>query len=186
MACVLDPGIDQPTFDLIVQLQLQETDLYFEYSKGKSRDPTDEELAFHLQNEEWGNLSQYLQDRRMAMSFATAVHADGHVLAETQVEQENALKDRLIARQLMKGGCNALPIELESESATLDDETLAKLQILYVNDMEDCGFTGDLDTRESENECAESSARAIRRAGHSLPRARHCVACRELTDFVNV
>ncbi|KAI3056825.1 hypothetical protein CBS147353_11132 [Aspergillus niger] len=131
MACVLDPGIDQSTFDLIVQLQLQETDLYFESSKGKSRDPTDEELAFHLQNEEWENISQYLQDRRMAMSFATAVQADGHVLAETQVEEENASKDRIIARQLMEDGCNVLLSELASESAALDDETLAKLQILY-------------------------------------------------------
>ncbi|PYH29936.1 BRcat and Rcat domain-containing protein [Aspergillus neoniger CBS 115656] len=186
MACVLDPGIDQPTFDLIVQLQLQETDLYFESSKGKSRDPTDEELAFHLQNEEWRNISEYLQDRRMAMSFATAVQADGHVLAETQVEEENASKDRIIARQLTEDRCNVLPSELESESAALDDETLAKLQILYVNNMEDYSFTGDLDTGESQNECAESSARAIQRAGHSLPRARRCVACRELIDFVNV
>ncbi|GAA93207.1 hypothetical protein AKAW_11319 [Aspergillus luchuensis IFO 4308] len=117
MACVLDSGMDQPTFDLIVQLQLQETDLYFESSKGKARDPTDEELAFHLQNEEWGNISQYLQDRRMAMSFATAVQADGHVLAETQVEEEIASKDRILARQLTEDGSNVLPSELMSEQS---------------------------------------------------------------------
>jgi hypothetical protein len=48
--------------------------------------------------------------------------------------------------------------------------------------MEEYNFTGDLDTAESVNECAKSAARAIRRAGHSLPRARRCVACAELTD----
>ncbi|PYH42936.1 BRcat and Rcat domain-containing protein [Aspergillus saccharolyticus JOP 1030-1] len=186
MACILDSGIDQLTFDLIVQLQLQDADLYFESSKGKSRDPTDEELAFQLQNEEWGNISQYLQDRRMAMSFAAAVQADGHVLAETLVEEENASKDRTIAHQWTEDGCVMPSNELDLVPEALDDETLAKLQILYVNNMEDYNTIGDLDTTDCENECAESSAQAIRRASRSLPRARRCVACREPTDFVNV
>lgn len=60
MACIFEPGIDQSTADLIIQLQLQDANLYFESSKGKSREPTDEELAFQLQNEELERSSQFL------------------------------------------------------------------------------------------------------------------------------
>jgi hypothetical protein len=139
MACILEPAIDQPTFDLIVQLQLQDADLYFESSKGKSREPTDEDLAFHLQNEEWESICQFLEDRRMAMSFAAAVQADGQVLAESQVEEENASKDRDFARRWADDRRVMPPSDVELDSAALDDETLAKLQILYVSN------SGDMD-----------------------------------------
>lgn len=99
MACVIGSEIDQPTADLIVQLQLQDVGHYSDTSKGKSRDPTDEELAFQLQNEELESISRYLEDRQMAMSFAAAVEADGRILAENQEEEDNASKDRSIACQ---------------------------------------------------------------------------------------
>jgi hypothetical protein len=180
MACILEPAIDQPTLDLIVQLQLQDADLYFESSKGKSREPTDEDLAFHLQNEEWESISQFLEDRRMAMSFAAAVQADGQVLAESQVEEENASKDRDFARRWTDDRCIVPPSDVELDSATLDDETLAKLQILYVSN------SRDMDADQTDGELAESSAQATRRNGRSRPQTRRCVACREQVDFVNV
>ncbi|PYH50117.1 uncharacterized protein BO96DRAFT_494330 [Aspergillus niger CBS 101883] len=55
-------------------------------SKGKSRYTTDEQLAVHLQYEEWRNISQYLQDKRIAMRFAAAVQSDGDVLAATKMK----------------------------------------------------------------------------------------------------
>ncbi|KAH2301911.1 hypothetical protein KXV98_004556, partial [Aspergillus fumigatus] len=149
MAFVLSPEIDQPTADLLIQLQLQDAGLYFESSKGKSRDPTDEELAFQLQNEELEIISQLLADRRMATSFAAAVQADGCIVAVNQVEEDNACKDRDIA-------------------PTLDDETLAKLQILYVSGMEGYHNIGVMGGGDSETEQAESSAWAARRTGQSL------------------
>ena len=60
MACVLEPGVDQATADLIVQLQLEDAGCYFESSKSRTRELTDEELAFQLQNEELENVSQFL------------------------------------------------------------------------------------------------------------------------------
>ncbi|KAL2818939.1 RING finger protein [Aspergillus granulosus] len=183
MASVLEPGIDQPSLDLIIQLQLQDAEHYFESSKGKSRDPTDEELAFQLQNEEWGSVSRFLEDRRMAKSFAAAVQADAQALAESQLEEEIASKDRDIARRWTDDGCIVPSNDLGSKSEPLDDETLAKLRILYMSNMED---TGDLDTADTENGRAESSAQAARRTGRSRPRARRCAACRERTEFVNV
>ncbi|KAL6231710.1 hypothetical protein BDW75DRAFT_247743 [Aspergillus navahoensis] len=64
----------------------------------------------------------------MAMSFAAAVQADGDVLAESPVEEENASKDRDIARRRTDDGMNPS-----------DDETLAKLQILYLSNIEERG-----------------------------------------------
>ncbi|KAH1545066.1 hypothetical protein KXX57_004975, partial [Aspergillus fumigatus] len=157
MAFVLAPEIDQPTADLLIQLQLQDASLYFKSSKGKSRDPTDEELAFQLQNEELEIISQLLADRRMATSFAAAVQADGCIVAVNQVEEENACKDRDIARQWTEDGRLESSADFESTPATLDDETLAKLQILYVSGMEGYHIMGVMGTGDSETEQAESA-----------------------------
>lgn len=186
MAFVLAPEIDQPTADLLIQLQLQDASLYFKSSKGKSRDPTDEELAFQLQNEELEIISQLLADRRMATSFAAAVQADGCIVAVNQVEEENACKDRDIARQWTEDGRLESSADFESTPATLDDETLAKLQILYVSGMEGYHIMGVMGTGDSETEQAESSAWAARQTSQSLSPMRRCVACREQTEFVNV
>ena len=133
MAYVLEPEIDHPTLDLITQLQLHDMVFYFEYCEGKSPDSTDEEIAFRMQNEEWSSISQLLDDRRMAMSCAAAVQADGHVLAETQKEEENATVDRNIARELPGNrGIEAPKVHI-SKSMVFDDGILAKLQILYVS-----------------------------------------------------
>ncbi|OQE07785.1 hypothetical protein PENVUL_c012G01243 [Penicillium vulpinum] len=126
MACILE--VDQPTAELIVQIQLQDASSYSGTSKGKSRDPTDEELAFQLQMELLEVVSHTLQDRRMAMSIAAAVQVDGRILAETQVEEESASKDRLVARQCMDGEILIPPNDFEPETTCLDDETLEKLQ----------------------------------------------------------
>ncbi|KAH1414987.1 hypothetical protein KXX44_007791, partial [Aspergillus fumigatus] len=174
MAFVLSPEIDQPTADLLIQLQLQDAGLYFESSKGKSRDPTDEELAFQLQNEELEIISQLLADRRMATSFAAAVQADGCIVAVNQVEEDNACKDRDIARQWTENGCLESSANFESNPATLDDETLAKLQILYVSGMEGYHNIGVMGGGDSETEQAESSAWAARRTGQSLSPWKNC------------
>ena len=186
MACVLELEIDQPTADLIVQLQLQDAGLYFEHSKGKSREPTNEELAFQLQNEELESVSQFLLDRRMAESFATAVQADGRILADNVMEEEITAKDRDIARHWVEDGIPVAAKDLQSslESAGLDDETLDKLQILYVSGLEGYYINGR-ETASDETEQAESSVWAARRTRQS-PLTRLCVACREETEFVNV
>ncbi|KAJ5185833.1 hypothetical protein N7491_006297 [Penicillium cf. griseofulvum] len=155
MAYMLE--VDQPTAELIVQIQLQDAGLYSEISKGKSRDLTDEELAFQLQNEQLEAISNFLKDRRMAMSFAAAVQADGRILAQTQVEEESASKDRGIARRWMDGEDLVSGNDLEAKTTGLDDETLAKLEILYVSGVEGYYNTEDRGMTGAETEQAESS-----------------------------
>jgi hypothetical protein len=184
MACILE--VDQPTAELIVQIQLQDAISYSETSKGKSREPTDEELAFQLQKDQLEAVSHTLKDRRMAMSFASAVQADGRILAETQVEEESASKDRIAARQWMDGEYLVLSDDLEPETAGLDDETLAKLQILYVSGLEGYYSMEDGETTGTETEHAESSAWAARRSCQSRLRMAQCVACGDDAEFFNV
>lgn len=100
MAFILAPEIDQPTANLLIQLQLQDAGLYFISSKGKSRDPTDEELAFQLQNEELEVISQLLADRQMATSFTAAVQADGCIITMNQVKRTRVkTKISLVSRR---------------------------------------------------------------------------------------
>ncbi|KAM5432083.1 hypothetical protein MferCBS31731_007584 [Microsporum ferrugineum] len=188
MASILELEADQPTVDLIIQLQLQDAGLYFESRKGKSQELTDEELAFQLQNEEFESMCQFLSDRRMATSFAAAVQADGRVLADNQLEEERAVKDRDIARHLTKDG---YPVKAEDrqsnpESVALDDETLAKLRILFVSGSEGYDDANSMETPVDEIGQAESSTHAAKRTRQSQPILRCCIACREETEFVNV
>jgi hypothetical protein len=76
--------------------------------------------------------------------------------------------------------------EFEPETAGLDDETLAKLQILYVSGLE--GYYGmeDGGTTGTETEHAGSSAWAARRSRQSRSRMAQCVACGDDTEFFNV
>ncbi|KAJ5505196.1 IBR finger domain-containing protein [Penicillium expansum] len=186
MDCVFETGFDQATADLIIQLQLQDVSVYVQYAKGKNREPTDEELAFQLQNVDLESVSQLLSDRRMAMSFAAAVQADAQILIDGQVEEDNTANDRDIARHWTEnGGCPiaAKDFPSNSESTALDDETLTKLQILYVSGMG--GYQG-IDEAGTETEQAESSAWAARRIRPAPSRMHRCIACSEETEFVNV
>ncbi|KAE8307822.1 hypothetical protein BDV41DRAFT_553263 [Aspergillus transmontanensis] len=188
MACVLEPGVDQSTADLIVQLQLEDAGFYFESSKGKTREPTDEELAFQLQNEELESVSQFLVDRRMAMSFAAAVQADGNILDDSVLEEKNAVKDRNIAHRWTEDGCSLAPGDHQAhpeESTTLDDETLDKLQILYMFGLEGYKNNHGVGIAREETGQAESSAWAAQRSRQSIPLHR-CVACRDEVEFVNI
>lgn len=133
MFCVIESGLDQVTANLIIQLHLEDVGLLAEHSKGKSRETTDEELALHLQNEDLKSMSQLVSDRRMDMSFATAVQSHGQILVDSQVEVDKTAEDQDIARLWTEdGGCNtATTASLSnSESTALYDETMSKLQIL--------------------------------------------------------
>ncbi|KAK4949590.1 hypothetical protein LTR66_014036 [Elasticomyces elasticus] len=130
MACIFE--LDQPTAELIIQIQLQDASSFSNTLKGKARDPTDEELAFYLQKEQLEAVSHALKDRRMAVSSAAAIQADGRILAETQVEEESASKDRIVACQWTDGEHLVSPIDFEPKAAGLDDETLEKLEIMIL------------------------------------------------------
>ncbi|KAL4868640.1 hypothetical protein BDV12DRAFT_197161 [Aspergillus spectabilis] len=121
------------------------------------------------------------------MSFAAAVQTDGRILAETQVDEETASQDRRIARQWTQDGYVVSLNNFGSEPAALDDETLTKLQILYVSGMDGYRDLEVMNTADTKTEQAESFAWTARRTDQSLSRIRRCVACREQqNDFVNV
>lgn len=189
MDFAFESGFDQATADLIIQLQLQDVGVYAEHAKGKAREPTDEELAFHLQNDDLESVSQLLSDRRMAMSFAAAVQADAQILVDSQVEEDSNANDRDIARHWIENGGSpiaATNFPSNSESTALDDETLTKLQILYVSGMEGYQGIDSVDEAGTETEQAESSAWAARRIRQAPSRMHRCIACAEDTEFVNV
>ncbi|KAL4787730.1 hypothetical protein BJX76DRAFT_353991 [Aspergillus varians] len=176
-------GIDQATADLIAQLQREDAESYFETRKGKSRDPTDEELAFQLLNEELGSVSQFLGDKRMAMSMAAAVQVDGQAIADTEMEERAATRDRNVARDWTEDGRRSAPDDPQAQpdSTFLDDETLDKLMILHM-----LGVSSYHGVEDMESGRAESSAWAAQRRGQSPAAMHSCVACNEATEFVNV
>lgn len=182
MTCVLGLDVDQHTADLLVQLQLEDGDRYFESSKGKSREPTDEEVAFQLQEEDLKILSQILSDKRMAMSIANAVQSDGEIVAENQTTEENAARDRRLARDWTgDGGPVAVAVadsQLSAESSALDDEALYKLQIAYMFGLKDTQEKVDAPTTDTPTDEAESSKFAAKRTRPSSSLVHRCIACR--------
>ena len=107
-ACIDDSSLfplDQQTADLILQLQLEDAEVYFSSAKGKGREGevSDEMLAFEMQRQEIENMSLFCTDNRMARSMGSAVVSDGQLLSEAWFLDNTAARDREIAHQLDRG-----------------------------------------------------------------------------------
>ncbi|PWY65969.1 IBR finger domain-containing protein [Aspergillus heteromorphus CBS 117.55] len=176
MAGILQLEMDQASADLIIQLQLEDASEFFRASKGKSRDQTDEELAFRLQTEELEDTDRLFYDRRMATSMAAAVRADGKILAEVSEEDQGTAGNGMASH-----GQSSL------ERTILDEETLWKLQIQYISGWEE-GYNdaSDIEDEDSNIGLAESSNMAARRHTRSSTLMRRCIACGEETELWNV
>lgn len=188
MAFVLGKDIDPASARLIIELQLEDAERYFASSKGKSREPTSEEQAFQMQNEELKAVSQTLLDRRMAESVAAAVRADGQILANCIAQEETAIRDRDIACRWTGG---QFPVaketpRLSQNESELDDENLEKLEILYMSGLQGSFDTNTLEPVSEELEGGESSVWAAQRAPQRVLPTRGCISCREETNFANV
>lgn len=187
MAFVLGPEIDEASASAIIQLQLEDAELYFASSKGKSREPTSEEQAFRMQDEELKAVSQMLLDRRMAESVAAAVQADGQILANSIAVEETPPNDGNIARRWTEDEFPAGEMTDQSrlDLSELDYETLEKLQV-YVSNLLISIATSSVETFSEERETGESSAWAAQRAPRQRSPTHRCIACREETEFINV
>jgi hypothetical protein len=190
MACVYQEfpqGVDEQTAHLIIQLQLQDADLYSSSSKGKAREgeASDESISFQLQKQELENMSLFLSDRRMTQSIADAVQTDGPILVETLSQEDIAARDRGLARRFTEGAelSNVDYPVTRSGSQLLDDELLAKLQVLYVSGFEET--RQNLPEDQNKDEQAESSTWAATRPNPSLVTV-YCEACREEKKFFDV
>lgn len=178
--------VDEVTANLIIQLQLYDVDFFSFSSKGKAREDetSDESLAFQLQKQELENISLFLSDKRMTQSIADAVQTDGQLLRETLSQEDIVARDRDLARQLTDGAelSNADYPDAHSEPQLLDDELLAKLQVLYVSGLTERQHGLD----HLEGGQVESSALAASRTINPSSITRHCEACREEKKFFDV
>lgn len=99
MASMLGPDIDSASASLIIQLQREDVELYFSSSKGKTREPTSEEQAFRMQDEELKAVSAMLPNQRVAESVAATVQLDGQTSTNNIAQEETASHDRHIVRR---------------------------------------------------------------------------------------
>lgn len=179
-------AIDEAIGNMIKQLELVHTNVFSTSSSGKaSEDGTsDESLALRLQKRELDNLSLLLSDKRMARSIAEAVQSDGQVLTETLSQEHIVARDRELARQLTDGAeaLDADDPDVHSEPEELDDELLAKMQVLYVSGLTETRHGLD----HPEEGQAESSASGARRAIDPASITRQCEACREEKKFFDL
>ncbi|RFU24477.1 hypothetical protein B7463_g11861, partial [Scytalidium lignicola] len=161
-------GMDEQTGDLILQLQLQDLDVYFSSSKGKAREGevSDESLAFQMQVQELQRISSLRTDKRMARSIATA--------------EDLARRDRSIASQLNNG---VQPPNTEYQEETnvyaFEDELIDQLEFLYVSGPNDLGG-GNINRFEAESSQGASRTKDLSSIN------RRCEACREEVKFYDV
>jgi hypothetical protein len=120
MSSAADTSADQETADLILRLQLEVAGVCPESFTGKSRDPTDTQLAFELQREQLETVSQYLSDKRMAHSIAAAVQADEQIITqEIQGRERGSTRSRTMsprplgndARTRLRERLDAIPVD---------------------------------------------------------------------------
>lgn len=105
-------------------------------------------------------------------------------MRETLSQEDIVARDRDLARQLTDGAelSNADYPDAHSEPQLLDDELLAKLQVLYVSGLTERQH--GLDHLEAGQ--VASSALAASRTINPSSITRHCEACREEKKFFDV
>lgn len=98
--------IDAETASLIARLALEDLDEVINARKGKSRadfQPTDEELAYHLQSQQYQAWLTVTEDYKVAKSISDALTADGDYIEAFIASEEAAAADRLAAERLARG-----------------------------------------------------------------------------------
>ena len=191
-ACIAESSLftlDQQTAELIIQLQLEDAEVYFSSAKGKGRagEVSDEMLAFEMQRQEIENISLLCTDNRMARSMGSAVVSDGQLLSDAWFLDDIAARDREIAHQLDSGIETSDAELLRGSTGILEDETLEKLRLLYMSGFDNS--PSDDDDRNFQSVAGdrpESSARAASRSGKLSTASRRCEACRETVKFVDI
>lgn len=121
--------------------------------------------------------------------MASAVYADGPLVAKFQSQEETATGDRGIARQLSDGRNSTVAVNSEGngeKELPLDDELLEKHRILFTSGLEDTKDQNDGRTDSPDRVEAESSTWAAGRAFDPSTMNRRCEACREEVKFFDI
>lgn len=128
----MDNQIDQATLDLIIQLELQDTQTII---KGKHREgeQSDAEFAVELYRLELESLALFNYDHSMSHSIAHAVLADGELINEHVFEEEQAMHDREFA---IHGEYPEQISRTATPETVMNEEMIKKLTALYISNAE--------------------------------------------------
>ncbi|KAI7237216.1 hypothetical protein KC330_g3300 [Hortaea werneckii] len=102
--------MDLLSFELIIRLQLEDSQEMAGQSKGKQPEGTfnDAELALQLYIEDIENTITTLKGRKMAQSFAKSVMEDSELIEQMLKEDQQVATDRVLATSIRtKNGGNA-------------------------------------------------------------------------------
>ncbi|PON20150.1 IBR finger domain-containing protein [Trichoderma gamsii] len=124
----MDTEIDQTTLDLILQLQLQDTQILI---KGKQREgeQSDAELAAELYKQELESFPSFCYDRIMSRSIAHAVLKDGELISDHVFKEKQAARDREFA---IHGEYPEEISRIATPETFMDEEMIKKLTALYI------------------------------------------------------
>lgn len=163
----MDNQTDQATLDLIIQLQLQDTQTLI---KGKHREgeQSDAELAVELYRLELESFASFQYDHTMSRSIAHAVLADGELINEHVFEEEQAMHDREFA---VHGEYPERISRTTTPETVMDEEMVRKLTALYVSN-----------AVPSNGEPSSSQA-APTAASATTSEERQCVSCMTNVPF---
>lgn len=189
--------MDLPSLELIIQLQLEDSQKMAGQSKGKQREGTftDAELALRLYIEDIEITNTTLKDRKMAQSLARSVMCDSELIEQVLKEEQQAATDREFAASIQNENGGTASFSRSDPPATIvkdpwqDNEILEKAAAIYMhtadtNDIRTPTLTAD-DDSDAET-IAESSAWAASRSRKDKLKTGHCVACGDDKDFFDV
>ncbi|KAI9722734.1 MAG: hypothetical protein M1812_001665 [Candelaria pacifica] len=162
--------MDDATFQLVIDIQLQNIDEFLANSKGKAVEgkQNDAEAALLIHRDELLAQASILSDRRMGRSIGQAVEDDARIIAEVRLENYQATRDKELAYRL--SGL-AMPVNTSPEPQ-VDEATMSRLEVL--NTWTDYG--DDIEAEEVE---LTSSSRTRSNSQLSKLTGTLCVSCRE-------
>ena len=181
--------IDEASAELILRLQLDELEDLKGTRPGKQREGEkhDSDVAATLFEEDLESLRSLLADRCMTKSIATAVQADGAILAHTTAAEQTACEDHVFAHQL--NGSNVTS-GINLQPKCIDDSILSKLIGRFVS--EDVGHAFDAgydhpNSSDGDTEPESSAWAALNQRRHETGALnRQCEACREPKKYFDL
>ncbi|KAI7347763.1 hypothetical protein KC354_g13846 [Hortaea werneckii] len=189
--------MDLLSLELMIQLQLEDSQEMAGQSKGKQREGTftDAEFALRLYIDDLEITTTALKDRRMAQSFAKSVMDDAKLIEQVLGDEQQAATDRELAASINNQNGNIASCSSSGTLATAikdpwqDSEILEKAAAIYMHTTDmNCIATPALaaDDGSDVETIAESSAWAASRPRKEKPKTGHCIACGDDKDFFDV
>lgn len=187
---------DPLTFNIILQLQLEDTEELASTAKGKQREGTlsDADLALQMYTEDLKACDASMADRKMAQSIALAILRDAQLIHHEHIQEQQIARDRKLAATL-EANVGAAPPPLTARPNTDQDdmniwedpEMLSKVAAIYMPELETSSPPPlTTDSESDEGTAAESSAWAARRKANDKPKLGHYVACGDDKDVFEV